>query len=84
MEPKEKPSERINKIEQLRQCHIELEGNRELVIDGCKGIMEYSDEKIKICTDTTVVGITGDRLNIKTYTLDQIVISGKILSLDFS
>ena len=28
--------------------HIELFGNREAVVNGCEGILEYSDEKIKI------------------------------------
>jgi sporulation protein YqfC len=77
-------SERINKIEQLRLFHIELEGNIELVLDGCKGILEYEDERIKICTDTLAVCISGDRMNIKTYNQEQIVISGKILSIEFS
>ena len=84
MEPKEKPSARINKIEQLRLCHIELEGNRDLLLDGCKGIMEYEEGRIKICTDTVIVSITGDELIIRAFTQEQIVISGKILSLEFS
>ena len=84
MDQNEKPSSRINRIEQLKLCHIELEGNRELLIDGCKGIMEYEDRLIKICTDTVIVSITGDELNIRTYTQEQIVISGKIISIEFS
>ena len=80
----EKPQGRLNKIEQLKLCHIELEGNRELIIDGCKGIVEYETDIIKICTDTVIVSVTGDELNIHTYLDDQIVISGKILSVNFS
>lgn len=84
MASKEKPSERLNKIEQLRMCHIELEGNRELIIDGCKGIVEYETDKIKVCTDMLMVSVTGDELGINAYAEDQIVINGKILSVDFS
>ena len=84
MASKEKPSGRLLKIEQLRMCHIELEGNRELIIDGCKGILEYDDSKVRICTDTVTVSVTGDGLGINAYAEDQIVISGKIMSVDFS
>ncbi|MBE6835243.1 MAG: hypothetical protein E7515_03210 [Ruminococcaceae bacterium] len=84
MSQKERTNERISKIEQLRLCHIELEGNRELILDGCKGIVEYENERIKICTDTLMVAVTGDSLEIRTYTQDQIVIGGKILSVEFS
>ncbi len=84
MTSKEKPGERLKKIEQLKMCHIELDGNRELILDGCKGIVEYETQKIKICTDMVFVSVTGDDLNINTYNQDQIVISGKILSVDFS
>ena len=76
--------ERIKKIEQLRQAHIELDGNREMILDGCKGILEYGDEKIKICTDSCVVSISGDNLLIKSFNDSQIFIVGNIISLDFS
>ena len=84
MASKEKPSGRLLKIEQLNLCHIEIEGNRELIIDGCKGILEYENDKVKVCTDTITVSVTGDGLGINAYAEDQIVISGKIMSVDFS
>jgi sporulation protein YqfC len=84
MDLTEKPTARLNKIEQLKQCHIQLEGNSELILDGCKGIMEYETDRIKICTDTVAVTVTGDSLTIRTFALEQIIISGKILSVDFS
>jgi sporulation protein YqfC len=76
--------ERIRKIEQLRQAHIELDGNREMILDGCKGILEYSDEKIRICTDGCTVGVSGDNLLIKNYNESQLFITGKIIALEFS
>jgi len=84
MNQKENENGRISKIEQLRLCHIELEGNRELILDGCKGILEYDDGKIKICTNLLTVLITGDELFIRTYTDDQIIVGGKIISIEFS
>ena len=84
MASKESPTQRLKKIEQLRLCHIELEGNRELILDGCKGIMEYNDALIKICTDTVIVSVTGDGLNISAYAQEQIVIGGKLIKIEFS
>ena len=76
--------DRINKIEQLKLAHIELDGNREMILDGCRGILEYCDEKIKICADGFSVSLCGDGLLIKSYNESQIDITGKIITLDFS
>ena len=84
MASKESPTQRLKKIEQLRQCHIELEGNRELILDGCKGIMEYNDVLVKICTDTVIVSVTGDNLSICAYAQEQLVIKGKLIKIEFS
>lgn len=63
--------------------HIEADGNREIIVDGCKGIVEYSQNKIKVNTGTLVVGFTGDDIEIKNYSDYQTVISGNIFSIDF-
>ena len=75
---------RLSTVEQLHEAHIEIEGNREFILDGCKGILEYSDERIKICTNTNAVGVAGEDLSIVSYTDEQILISGSIVSIDFS
>ena len=55
-----------------------------MILDGCKGILEYGEGKIKICTDGCIVSVSGDCLLIKNYNESQIDITGKIISIDFS
>ena len=64
--------------------HIELSGNRYAVVEGCKGVLEYNDTAIKLNLGKTAVRFTGYGLTINTYCLEQAVISGDILTIDFS
>lgn len=64
-------------------AQLELYGNRELVIDGCKGILEYSEELIRLNLGKNLTKITGRSLQIKCMTASSVVIEGYILSLEF-
>lgn len=64
-------------------AHIELSGNREAIIDGCKGVLDYDDQSIRLNTGRTIVRFTGSDLTMRALTLEQAVISGTILSIDF-
>lgn len=63
--------------------HIELFGNREAIINGCAGILEYSDEKIKINMGKNTIQFTGSDLCIKEYGISQAKIYGMILTVEF-
>ncbi len=63
--------------------HIEAEGNREISVDGCRGILEYTQDKIKLNTGKLVITFIGDGIEIKTYSEIQTVIGGNILSVEF-
>ena len=65
-------------------AQITLAGNREAVVDGCRGILEYSDEVVRINTGQMTVRFTGRALEIRSLTARQAVISGFFTSLDFS
>ena len=62
---------------------IQLIGSRELTLDGCKGIAEYSDYTIKIKTTCGVVSVSGYCLNIKYLSMSSVVIEGKIQCVEF-
>lgn len=66
-----------------RLPHIEAQGNREIIVEGCKGIIEYSETRIKLNTGILLVGFTGDDIEIKNYSDAQTVISGNIMGIDF-
>ena len=64
--------------------HIELLGNREVTVDGCKGILEYDDGFIRLNMGKTVLRLTGRDLVISALSDRTAVIEGYILSIEFT
>lgn len=67
----------------LSSVYIEMSGNREVCIDGCKGILEYDDALIRISVNHSSVAVKGRNLSIKCLSQDSVVISGIISSVEF-
>ncbi len=65
-------------------AQIELCGNREAVVDGCQGILQYEDAVIRVSTGRLIVRFTGSDLCIRTMQQNQILITGMIASVDFT
>lgn len=63
--------------------HIEMIGNREIIIDGCKGVVEYDENLIKLNTGELVISFTGFNLLIKSFDSDVAVITGEISEIGF-
>lgn len=64
-------------------AHIEMLGNREIIVDGCKGVVEYSENLIKLNTGELVIGFTGTDMLIKSFDCDMAVITGRIAEITF-
>lgn len=64
-------------------AQIELSGNREAVVDGCSGILEYTQSEIKINTPNMVVKFSGRGLRIRVMTSSSMVIEGFFTSVEF-
>lgn len=63
---------------------IEMLGNREIIIDGCKGVVEYSENNIKLSLGESVLSLSGDSLVIKSFDNSVVVISGQICEISFT
>jgi sporulation protein YqfC len=63
--------------------HIEMTGNREILVENCKGIAEYGQEEIRILGGRTILRITGKRLVLKAMTDDSILVGGEITLMEF-
>lgn len=63
--------------------HIQSEGNTEFIVDGCRGIIEYEQDRITLDADTLVIAFTGDNMELKSYSDIETVISGEIFSVEF-
>lgn len=55
----------------------------EMLIENYKVILEYQDFYIRIKTDIGVININGFELSLEEMTSDDIVVKGKIESVDF-
>ena len=63
---------------------IEMTGNREIVIDGCKGVVEYTENNIRLSLGESVMSLSGDSLLIQSFDNDVVIISGQISDIDFT
>jgi sporulation protein YqfC len=63
--------------------YLEFKSNREVTLDGCKGILEYRQDAIRINTGKMVVSFKGRGLNIKCLTTTSVIISGYITTVEF-
>ena len=62
---------------------MELNSNREATIDGCKGVLEYDENVVRLNTGQGQVRLTGRGLVIRTLSQNQAVVEGFILSIEF-
>ena len=67
----------------LSSVHMEISGNREVIFEGSKGILDYSDTAIKINTGKYIVCFNGRGLYIKCMTECDLVIQGFITSIEY-
>lgn len=63
---------------------FEMDGNREVRVEGCKGVLEYSTSVIRINTNQMVTCFKGRGLNLKSLSPTSLVIVGFITSIDFT
>lgn len=62
---------------------ITMVGNEELIIENCKGILEYEEFFIKLNTSIGNLNINGFKLVLSKITEDNISIKGIIENIDF-
>ncbi len=88
-EKKDNPLKKIGKIIELPQeflegaTHIEIAGNREIIIEGCKGIIDYTEESIKLSAGKYAILIIGKNLEIKNLFDESIIINGFIIKIEY-
>ena len=58
-------------------------GFEELLVENYKAILEYQDFYIRLSTHIGIININGFELNLNEMTNDDILITGKIESVDF-
>lgn len=62
---------------------ISLTGREEVTVENHKGILAYGDESIRVGTKAGILCIRGQALALKQLTQDALVITGKVIALEF-
>lgn len=62
---------------------ITILGFNQMLIENYKGILEYQEFFIRLNTYIGIININGFNLNLSEMTTDDILITGKIESVDF-
>lgn len=65
-----------------KEPKITILGFQEMLIENYKGILEYEDFYIRINTSMGTININGFQLNLNQMTEDDIMVTGKIQSID--
>ena len=82
----------LNKFNEILDLPIEIGtdipkitmlGFNEVLIENYKGILEYEEFFIRICTHIGNININGFELNLNQITDDDVKITGKIENIDF-
>lgn len=63
---------------------IEFSGNREVLIEGSKGVLEYSPECVRVNTSGMIVSFTGRELNLRCISPSALIIDGFITAAEFT
>lgn len=64
-------------------AHIEISGNKEVLIDGCQGVLEYGDSAIALNTGRLTVRICGCELTVVSMQNGQAIIRGTVTGVEF-
>lgn len=67
-----------------RLPHLELIGNRQITIEGSKGILKYSDDVIRINAGAMVITFCGRNLNVKCIAPDCTMVDGVVTKIEFT
>ncbi len=64
-------------------AHIEMSGNREVIVEGCMGVLEYSEKIIALNTGRLTVRLCGCDMTILSMQGSQAIIKGIITAVEF-
>ena len=63
--------------------HVELESNRYALIDGCAGVLEYTDSSVRLNTGKFILRFTGRELSLVSMQNGQTMVTGFISGMEY-
>lgn len=82
-EKEKKPKFQLSQVV-VNEPKIEMSGNREIIVDGCRGVVEYGENQIKLNLGETVLALSGNGLVINSFDSSIAVITGQISDISFA
>ncbi len=63
--------------------HIDFCSNRQATVQGCKGVIEYNCDRVRLNCGDNVVKFSGTELTIMAQSIEEITVEGNIVSMEF-
>ena len=67
----------------MPSLRIELLQNRQAIVEGSRGVLEYSTECIRLSSDRLIIRFTGSGLMLKTFDSSSAIVEGRIDNIEF-
>lgn len=67
----------------LPDMRVEISSNKEAVVEGCKGVLEYTPERVRLSCGSKILCFVGDALELRCVTDSTAVVTGRILLVEF-
>ena len=67
----------------VTECKLELRFNREITIEGCKGVIDYSTDRISLNVEKGIVIIEGSNLQLHSFDDSCATIKGVFTNVGF-
>lgn len=68
----------------LNMPKMAIFGNKEITVENYKGILEYTENKVRLNTASYVLVINGENLSIKNIATEIITVYGKFSNIEFT
>lgn len=82
--PKNKPKNRSGEHTlDLLKPHVELLGNNQAMLEGCRGVLYYDTQRIEINLGKYRILFLGDDLSMTSLTGDDAVVTGNFFKIEF-
>ncbi len=66
-----------------KEPYLEFHSNNKVVIENCKGILEYGENQVRINGGDYIIRFQGRDLQLSSMTEESIVLSGRIERMEF-
>lgn len=70
-------------IPELITPHIELCSQNRAIVEGCKGVLQYTSDTVRLNCKNVIVSFCGENLSLCNLNNETITVTGKISGLNY-